>query len=131
MKKEWADRNAELSEHLSIKGNYDDWVITTAFYAAIHYIDHKLFPVKDEHRNVTYTDIIHAKTILKKQESPHATRKTLVGMYMIEIIPAFNFLYDACMFSRYKSYKVKKWQVEKAKRSLEKIKNFCIKNDHS
>jgi hypothetical protein len=125
MKKEWGDRNAALCEHLAGNGNYDDWVVTTAFYASIHYIDHKMFPIKDNNGEILYNDILHAKAKLRRQEPPHATRKRLVSMYLDTVSSAYNFLYDACMFARYKSYKVKPWRVAKAKRSLDEIKKYC------
>jgi len=45
MRKEHAEHNESLCELLLNNGNYNDWVITTAFYSAIHFVRHKIFPL--------------------------------------------------------------------------------------
>lgn len=41
---EHADRNCKLSEKLYLESEFLDWANTTAFYAALHYVQYKLLP---------------------------------------------------------------------------------------
>ncbi len=41
-----AIHNKEVCVHLSKESRYSDWVITTAFYSAVHFVEHKIFPIK-------------------------------------------------------------------------------------
>lgn len=40
-----AGHNEQVCKHLCSKPSYSDWVITTAFYSAIHYVRHLMLPV--------------------------------------------------------------------------------------
>jgi len=46
MRLEHGEHNEGLCDHLLTfdNGKYNDWVVTTAFYACIHFVEHKLFP---------------------------------------------------------------------------------------
>lgn len=46
MSKEHANHNAELCDLLLNNGRFNDWVVTTAFYAALHFVNYILFPLK-------------------------------------------------------------------------------------
>ena len=43
MKLAHGQHNEMLSDHLLMleNGKYNDWTVTTAFYACIHFVDHK------------------------------------------------------------------------------------------
>ena len=39
-----AKHNEKVCDYLGKKDSYSDWVITTAFYSARNYLEHKIFP---------------------------------------------------------------------------------------
>lgn len=41
-----ATHNEEVCSHLDDNTKYSDWIITTAFYSAMHFMKHKIFPLK-------------------------------------------------------------------------------------
>lgn len=42
-----AKHNEELWELLLKNGKFSDWVITAAFYSALHYVEHEVFLLID------------------------------------------------------------------------------------
>lgn len=44
MRKEHGEHNEKLCDHLLSNGNYNDWVVTTAFYAALNFVKYQIFP---------------------------------------------------------------------------------------
>ncbi len=118
-KREQAQRNEKLSVKLLNEGHYYDWVITTAFYSAIHYVEDVLLPCELNGR--TCTNIRDVKNALN-QKGRHAARERLVA----NKIPLDSFRYkwldDQSRNSRYITYKVNKAFAEKALEHLSKIK---------
>ncbi len=47
MRKKHAKYNELLCEVLAEDGRWDDWVVTTAFYSAMHFVEFKLFPMRE------------------------------------------------------------------------------------
>ena len=47
-RKAHADHNYEVCTHLLERGGSDDWVVTTAFYACLHYALAYIFPFTDQ-----------------------------------------------------------------------------------
>jgi len=43
-----AEHNLKLANKLLEEGEFLDWVVTSSFYAAIHYCRYKLFPLEDK-----------------------------------------------------------------------------------
>ncbi len=54
MRREHAEHNEALCRHLIAQGGFNDWVITTAFYGAMHFVYHQCFPLQIG--NNTYGD---------------------------------------------------------------------------
>ena len=46
MKQEHAKHNEDACHYLNQSGKYNDWVITTAFYSAMHYVQYELFSME-------------------------------------------------------------------------------------
>ena len=102
-----------------IPNSHNDWIITTAFYACIHYIDHALFPVV--HNGVTYNSIEEWHVSLKpRSRSPHESRKILVNYYLNHQYPNFKHLFSSCMNARYVDYVVANSQANFGKKRLRK-----------
>lgn len=129
-----AEHNGAVCDYLSQVDEFDDWVVTTAFYAALHWMRSHLFP-----RTVPATDGESRESIanfeayrtwhgstLGRRTSPHQlllelSRSDCPG----EIFSAYKSLHDQCMAARYVDYRTKKKTSVKARRSLERIRDFC------
>ncbi|MDI9319725.1 MAG: hypothetical protein QM530_04540 [Phycisphaerales bacterium] len=127
---EHAAHNKEVCEFLSDKIEYLDWVITTAFYSAIHYIDHKIFPIKVKKSNggkYTIKTIDEYRNLYPKNIDKHSYRATLVNDRCPEISGSFNWLRSTCSTARYTDYKFKDPEIvlEITKKHLEEIVEYC------
>ena len=123
--------NQKVCDYLSEHGEFHDWVITTAFYSAIHWIEDYLFPfhVKDGKADIeigsleAYTQFYNDSLGLRK--SNHAIRTMLVGEKCREILSSYSSLYDNCMTARYIDYRKDIRAATKARRCLVAIAEFC------
>lgn len=124
-----AIHNFELCKHLhsNQKGKFNDWVITTAFYSALHYLHYKAFPLtKKDGKNCK--DIFSYRNSLKENGiflSKHETNIELVRSYLPEIFPEYKRLYDSCNIVRYTNYNASYQLADLAYKSLLKIKKIC------
>lgn len=126
MSKEHANHNAELCDLLLNNGNFNDWVVTTAFYAALHFSLAHIFPLEEDGESFQSVDAY--KQVKKLSISKHAITKNLVKKKIREVSANYNWLWDACYTARYKNYLVDKAKAEKAVSFLNLIKS-AIKND--
>ncbi len=97
----------------------NDWVITTAFYSAIHFIDHLLFPLEYS-EGLKFNNIGQAHSFIKA-ESIHQSRSILVGKFLNQFHDQYNFLIKECHHARYSNYDVNSVLSDKAVRELDKI----------
>ncbi|MFN8363427.1 MAG: hypothetical protein U0T85_07495 [Cloacibacterium normanense] len=74
-KKDFGERNKNLSEKLYQEKTYYDWSITTAFYSSIHFVEDFIFPTEID--GITCDNISDAKNAYKIN-GRHATREKLV-----------------------------------------------------
>jgi hypothetical protein len=126
MKQRHAQHNKELCLHLLDKGTHNDWVITTAFYSAIHFIDHKLFPLTYTD-GIRYTNIddLHI-TVKRIYHSKHSLREHLVNLYLPLQATNYSVLKTSCWVARYDNYIVTTNRAKICKNRLETIENACI-----
>lgn len=122
-KRKQAERNEQLSKKLLKEGEYYDWVVTTAFYSAIHYVEDALLPC--ELNGSTCTDIRDVKNALN-QRGRHAARERLVANKIPLNSYRYKWLDDQSRNSRYITYKVNKAFAEKALEHLSKIKQTLL-----
>lgn len=125
-----AKHNESVCNFISRKPDYADWVAITAFYSALHFVDHKIFPL-------SITDTSGKKIVLPTLErycmhlgrhDKHATRTMLVHSECPTISAAFKWLHDTCWLARYTNYKFAKPRetATAAKEYLQEIKTFCL-----
>ena len=115
-----------------------NWVVTTAFYSALKFMEHALFPGDYEHLNrensiehfESFNDYKRASNRLNVRDSPHTMLVNLVEERFIEsnpdIVNAYTDLKSLCMTARYDNYKVEQAAKKLAKESLEAIKNCVV-----
>jgi hypothetical protein len=122
-----ARHNEAACEHLFATGNFNDWVITTAFYAAVYYVHHELFPGQFEING----RVIHASTFddylknLRGEKKPHSVRIDLVADKLPEIHAEYKTLHDTCWTARYKNYRISDQEVGICKDALKDIRDLC------
>jgi len=126
-----AKHNEEVCNFLSPQENYIDWVITTAFYSAIHYVDHKLFPMKVNHESGSKFTIKsideYRNNFPKKGIDKHTYRAELVQSRCAPIHANFLWLRSASGTARYSNYIFSKPKevLVTAKKHLEAISIHC------
>jgi hypothetical protein len=128
MSKAHAEHNEKLGLVIDALNNYDDWVVTTAFYACIHFVEYKLFPLTENGTtyhtfNKYYNDIILAGG---KRTSKHNVKLSLVKSYLPAVGANYKRLMDNCFTARYNNYLVGKTLSQIAVSDMGYIKSACI-----
>ncbi|MDH6304657.1 hypothetical protein M2459_001393 [Parabacteroides sp. PF5-5] len=120
---EHAAHNEKVCNYLKKSPQYSDWVITVAFYSAMHYIRHLIVPQKIE--GSTYNDF---EEIFKLKKSPgdgrHGFQKTYVAIHHMDIYHDYSKLHEMSEFSRYHTYEYTREDSKKACEYLENIKIY-------
>ena len=123
IKKEWGLRNKELSDLLLEGKKFYDWVVTTAFYSSIHFVEDVIFPTTInacECKNIS--DVRKAYNANGRHES----RERLVYEKLNPKVGVrYKWLDDRSRFCRYETYKQTPADALKAQEYLEYIKKFC------
>jgi hypothetical protein len=127
LKKAHAERNEQLNDQLIAQNIYRDWVVTTAFYSAIHYVEHKLFvaPFRYFDNEVKNLEDAHSVIPYKLRKSRHETRGDLVKLRLYKIQVQYDFLRKQSQTARYVNYVVSEKLAKEAKGCLNKIKAAC------
>jgi methionine synthase II (cobalamin-independent) len=125
LKKQHAEHNEKVCDYLLKSSNFHDWVITTAFYSALHHVQHEIFPLVESGK--TYNSINQYYQRSKTKISKHDLTITLVKKIIPSAYPYYKWLYDACMTARYINYKTPESFTKQAKLSLQEIKKTLKK----
>jgi len=114
----------------------NDWIVTTAFYSAIHFCQKGLFPgdyyIDSVSKQLNYYDNFEELLIDFKNSSnarqfasPHKCRRWLIESQVKEISYEYSALSDNCHTARYKDYKVGDEDRKDSLDFLSEIKSFC------
>jgi hypothetical protein len=120
--------NENACDFLLTDGRFNDWVVTTAFYSALHFAHHELFPgVYDGVHYNTPGSYFRGlrKRIIGGQSAPlgkHAATVRLVRRHL-PIYQEYNCLYNNCMTARYIDYQVDEKKANYARGLLRVIKS--------
>lgn len=122
-KKEHGIRNQKLSDKLLDGKFYYDWVITTAFYSAIHFVEDTILPCKVGSKNCkNINDVKNAY----RMNGRHASRERLVFEKLsIDVGVKYKWLDDKSRYSRYTTFKITTTEAVKAQQYLKDIYNAC------
>ena len=126
-----AKHNYEVCLFLNENTEYNDWIITTAYYSAIHFVYSKLFPNKYE--DPITRNIKHFNTFEKYCQrltadcNKHKATEDLVMEHLPEIYADFKKLKDNCWTARYDNYIVLDPIVEQCINGLKLISELCEK----
>ena len=127
---EYALHNEKTCKYLDKKPEFADWVITTAFYSALHFVRFKIFPVTliKNGKNIKVKDFENYFRINNPLDvSKHSLLSDLVEEKHSEIANDYNKLRDISWSARYSNYKYSREISNDAKKRLQKIKDYCTK----
>ena len=124
-----AQHNERVCNYLDKKAEYGDWVITTAFYSALHYLRHKIFPLrfKKEEKQITVKEFESFCTIKAITHGKHAAFSRLVEEKARNVADDYNQLKDISWTARYHDYNYDRAISKLAKKRLNNIKTFCLR----
>jgi len=124
-KKEFGERNMNLSFKLLDEKQYLDWVVTTAFYSSIHFVEDFILPKKIN--GLECKNISDVKSAYNLNGRHSARLKLVYDSLGVSIGAKYQWLDDNSRNSRYTTYKISTAQASKAKQYLEEIYNICYK----
>ncbi len=124
-----ARHNENTCKHLKDTGQFNDWVITTAFYSAIHFIDHELFPKQYEDPTNGRPRMFHnfESYYLRtdRTENKHKVRQNLVDDYIPELSDEYQTLKDNCWNARYVDYSFTTDVSDLCYNCMQRVKEIC------
>ena len=123
-----AEHNEATCDYLNQEDRFLDWVVTTAFYSALHYAEYKLFPRTEKVRGggvtefETFDDWYKAVGYENKHsELRHLIQRTCPGY----VTASYRALLDASHTARYRQYATSRALADKARRDLNDVKAHC------
>lgn len=105
------------------EGGFNDWVVTTAFYSAIHFVEHEIFPIEDLDGSVKHENFDDYCS--DRKGGKHKLRSDLVYRHLISVSGEYDWLKNTSWTARYNKYQVSDKVKEKAKDYLQSIKGVC------
>lgn len=127
-KKLHAQHNEKVCEILSKLDGCNDWVVTTAFYSALHYVQHEIFPHNDGYREYpNFESYYNGHRFIGKKPNRHLVTVDLVRDNLPECGKSYKFLYQTCMTARYHNYKIPESISNSSLKHLETVKESLVK----
>ena len=119
-----SEHNYNACEFLLSDGRFFDWVVTTAFYSALHLVQEEIFPFTDDEK---YTYSSFEQYFSKSLEegvkiSKHQSTIKLVEQRINGAGNLYRSLHDMCRTCRYRNYHVSSKKANVAKSYLDKIR---------
>jgi len=115
--------NEKAALHLHQSNQFNDWTVTTAFYAALQFVKHKMFPMQIA--GITYNSFdLYAQTITNR--SKHGIVKDLLQRHHRAIAGRYNNLFRKCHTARYVNYQITDTEAQQAIELLAEIKQYYI-----
>ena len=135
MKKKHAIHNENACDYLLQSGKFNDWVVTTAFYSAMQYLNYELFPleIQDEQYdnfNIYYDSLCNYQgyTMINNRPSKHQSMINLVHSRLPNCNRFYRWLHNESSNARYSNYNVSNQMADTAKKYLNYIKSHLDKN---
>jgi hypothetical protein len=125
-----ARHNKEASEYLhkAEADGFPDWVITTAFYSAIHYSYSIIFPFTEGASTFTvFDDYYKLEKRSGSDKSKHDVTHDLIRKFHLGIEPQFAQLKSAAQTSRYLDYQQHPSAVKRIRKCLSVVSEYCEK----
>lgn len=129
MKKKHAQHNESACDYLFKSKKFNDWVVTSAFYSALHYVQNEIFPLTEGTKTFNNFENYYSYQKSLKADSPnkHTMTKNLVKTYIPKASAFYVRLFDSCMNARYVNYDVSFPKAKISREDLESIKKHLKK----
>lgn len=129
IQKHHAVHNEAACDFLLNSKQFNDWVITTAFYSAIHFVHSEIFPLEEDGK--VYKGFDSYFSLIMKRKNNKLTKHTatiqLVKIHLNKSASHYRWLFDACMNARYSNYVVSNTKARIARDHLTSLKNSMSK----
>jgi hypothetical protein len=130
MSRKHAKHNKSACEFIKNSGAYPDWVITTAYYSALHFMQSELFPAQYENPdtgNVTNygTFAEYCSDVVGKSKHGLLLKLVEENVDDEDVIDAFTSLKDLCWTARYSYYGYAHDVAEACFNDLVLIEEYC------
>lgn len=126
------EHNEEVCEYLNLKIDYTDWVITTAFYSALHFVSSKIFPfkkpaLKGEQTTIENIDqYFNYSKAKNKNISKHELLLELIDEHFKDkTYEWYDWLLSTATTARYSHYQYDRAIAQRALVYLRNIKKSC------
>ncbi|MCF8362349.1 MAG: hypothetical protein K9G70_06965 [Prolixibacteraceae bacterium] len=126
-----AKHNKKACDYLNDKGEFSDWVITTAFYSAMYYLYDAIFPYTyefPEGKTVVYKDFdkLYNQFASGNQNKHNYFKKFIDNNFDYQVSVAYSQLKDLCWNARYVDYEMDKIEATIARKRLKQIIAYCV-----
>jgi len=130
MSRSHARHNKTACKFIKDSEQFNDWVITTAYYSAMHFFQSELFPgqfespVNGKIKTYTSFDKYYNET---DGFTKHGLLLNLVEEYVDDddVIDGFTSLKELCWTARYTKYSYSNQIAEECYKNLELIAEYC------
>lgn len=129
-KKDHAEHNEKACNFLHTQGDYPDWVVTTAFYAALHFVQNEIFPTDiGEKRYISFDNYYngHFNSTQNKPSKHVATINLVYSELSEEASYLYKWLFDTSMTARYRNFNIDSKIADLSKKRLFELKGFLNK----
>lgn len=123
------EHNEKACDLLSVNQGFPDWVITTAFYASLHFVTSKIFPFTytvNTGTSLQFNDIAAWQKFKNYGSNKrHELIKDLVGVHCGKIASEYEWLLNSSWNARYHSHAHPPEIVNRARTYMSRIKSHC------
>ncbi|RZK04111.1 MAG: hypothetical protein EOO43_22820 [Flavobacterium sp.] len=102
-------------------GEMNDWVVTTAFYSALHFVHGEIFPLPGKRRVFTDFESYYNSEHPEQSPSKHTVTNELVADHLPKLSGKYKWLFKECHNARYRNYTVNPLVAATALKYLEEI----------
>jgi hypothetical protein len=125
-----AIHNAKVCAFLNDANDYPDWVVTTAFYAALHFVQHEVFPGSMGNRTYVSFENYYNGHYGHTQNKPNRHRSTINLVYSeigTDAGVIYEWLHDACRTARYRNFNTSPSVAKASMERLEELRTYFAK----
>lgn len=130
MSQKHAKHNKKACKFIKESKLFNDWVITTAYYSALHFMQSELFPKNYE--NPSNGSMKQYDNFDKYYKDSQGFSKHGLLLQMVEehvddsdVIDGFTSLKELCWTARYSSYTFSEEIADECYRNLELVEEYC------
>jgi hypothetical protein len=122
-----ARHNEQACNFLHRNSTFPDWVITTAFYSALHYVSSVIFPLEcqQQGKKKIVNDVGAYKNSIGSHDNKHKLMTDLVFSKCKGVGKSYSALLDLSYSSRYDTIMPDTLYSSKAQKYLADIKSHC------